>query len=57
MFSTVNHSECLNQAVADVGHFKLKQENQSKASDQHQTLVKEGVVHIKHMQSNKMNII
>ncbi len=48
--------------MGDVGRCKFKQENQSKASEQHQTLLNsldmtKDTVHIKNMQSNKMNII
>ncbi len=41
MFSTVNHFQMLNQAVlmADKGHYKFRQENQSKASEEHHTLL------------------
>ncbi len=41
--------------MADAWCCKLWQENQSEASEQHQTL--RNIVHVKNMQSNKMNII
>ncbi len=52
--------------MADGISCKFKQENQPKASEQHQTSLndldwkrkeKENIVHNKNMQSNKMNII
>ncbi len=51
--------------MADVKRCKFKQENQSNASEQHQTLLKaltgndkrRQSVHIENMQSTKMNII
>ncbi len=63
-FQLLTIFKCLNQAVADVGLSKFKQENQSKASEKNQTLLllwlemaKEGIVHIKTKQSNKKNSI
>ncbi len=50
--------------MADVGCCKFKQENKSKASEYIKLCEKfltgndkEGIAHIKNMQSNKMNII
>ncbi len=66
MFSTVNHFQKFKSGSVTGRHgmLQIQQENQPKASEQHQTLkrpglemAKEVIVHVKNMQRNKMNNI
>ncbi len=63
MFFTVNHFQMFKPGSGTHGALQIQTENQSKASEQHQTLLnrlemrEDDTVHIKDMQSNKINII